>query len=191
MINKLFPSVDYSKIKYDKEGLYSITHHKEADLISKLILNLFHNKMNLTIMDCTGGLGGNTISFCKYFKNVTTIEINKERYKMLKNNIKLYGYSNIKLINKNSIDYLLNNYDKYDVFFIDPPWGGVNYKKHDTISLTMNDYKLNEIINKLNEKTTDKLIIYKLPFNYNFDEFNSYNYKLCKINKYYIIIIYI
>ena len=182
MINKLFPLIDYKQIKYDEEGLYSVTHYKDADTISKIILNLFNDINNLSILDCTGGLGGNSISFCKYFTNVTTLEIDKERFKMLENNIKLYNFNNIKLINKDSIDYLLNNYNKYDIFFIDPPWGGKLYKKCNLINLSINNYKLYKLINKLKEVTKNKLIIYKLPFNYDFNEFKIFNYKLYKIN---------
>ncbi len=190
MLNKYFQNIDYNKIKYDKEGLYSITNYSDANTISEIILSLYNTKM-LSILDCTGGLGGNSISFCKYFSNVTSLEINKNRFKMLENNIKLYNYNNIKLINDDSIEYLFKNYNNYDIYFIDPPWGGIDYKKNNNITLKMSNYKLIEIINILINKINDKLIVFKLPFNYNFNEFNLYNYKLYKINKYYIIIIYI
>ena len=191
MLNKLFPQTDYGKIKYDVEGLYSITNYYEADLISKIILQLFNDTSNLTIMDGTGGIGGNSISFCKFFKEVTTLEIDNDRCEILKNNINLYEYKNIKILNEDSINYLFKNSNKYNIYFFDPPWGGRNYKKNNNLILKIGNYYLSEIINKLKETTCDKLVIFKLPFNYNFMEFNCYNYKLYKINKYYIIIILI
>ena len=191
MLNKIFPLTNYENIKYDTEGLYSITNYIEADTISKIIIDLFDSNKELKIMDGTGGIGGNTISFCKYFKKVTTLEIDSNRFNMLKNNIDLYDFKNIDLINQNSIKYLFENYNKYDIFFFDPPWGGHDYKKLSNITLKMDNMYLHEIIDKIIEKTNNKIFIFKLPFNYNFEEFNLYNYKLFKINKYYIIMILI
>jgi 16S rRNA G966 N2-methylase RsmD len=188
MITELFPNTDYTKLQYDTEGLYSITNFNEADNISNLLLDNFTNK-NLNILDGTGGLGGNTISFSKYFKNVTSIELNKNRYEMLKNNLDVYKIKNVTIINCNSVKYLFDNYSKYNIYFFDPPWGGPSYKKKENLTLSMGNNSLLKIADFLKENTKDKLLVYKLPFNYNFDEFNGYDYKLYKINKYYIIII--
>jgi 16S rRNA G966 N2-methylase RsmD len=188
MLNKLFPNIDFENIQYDNEGLYSITNYIEADYISKIIIDNFNNNnKNLKILDGTGGLGGNTISFSKFFKNVTSIEINKDRYEMLKNNINLYKLDNIKLINDDSINFLTLNKNDFDIIFFDPPWGGPDYKKNKNLRLKIGKYNLSDIPKKIS--LTNKLLIFKLPFNYDFDEFSSYNYKLYKINKYYILIL--
>jgi len=188
MITELFPNTDYTKLQYDTEGLYSITNFNEADNISNLLLDNFTNK-NLNILDGTGGLGGNTISFAKYFKNVTSIELNINRYEMLKNNLDVYNLKNVIVNNCDSVEYLFDNYSKYNIYFFDPPWGGPSYKKKENLTLSMGNNSLLKIADFLKENTKDKLLVYKLPFNYNFDEFNGYDYKLYKINKYYIIII--
>uniref|UniRef100_A0A6C0DCL1 Trimethylguanosine synthase n=1 Tax=viral metagenome TaxID=1070528 RepID=A0A6C0DCL1_9ZZZZ len=189
MISELFPITDYTKLQYDNEGLYSITNYTEADQISNIIVNMFTDIKNLCILDGTGGIGGNTISFSKYFSKVTSIELNKERFIMLKNNISNYNITNIKLFNVDSVEYVFNNYNKYNIYFFDPPWGGPDYKKYKNLTLKMGNKTLLEIVKFLKEKSTDKLIIFKLPFNYNFNEFYQYDYKLYKIKKYYIIII--
>ena len=185
MLNKFFPNTQLEKIQYDTEGLYSITHYKDADYISQIIKNNFSNKLYLKILDGTGGLGGNTISFAKYFNHVTSFEINKERYEMLKNNIKLYNLNNVNTINDDSIKYILDNNNDYDIYFFDPPWGGPSYKNKEKISLKISNYKLYELANYLN----NKLLIYKLPLNYDLNEFSNYNYKLYELYKYYIIIL--
>lgn len=191
MINHLFPITDYSKLEFDKEGLYSITNPIEADQISNIIKSNYINGHLINIFDGTGGLGGNTINFSKNFKSITTCEINKERYLMLLNNIKQYNLKNIKILNNDSLEYLLNNFTKYDVFFFDPPWGGPSYKKYKKLSLKFGLKSLLDIAYILKNKTENKLLIYKLPFNYDFNEFLKFNYKLYKINKYYIIILLI
>jgi hypothetical protein len=188
MLNKLFPETNYDKIQYDKEGLYSITNYKEADIISSIIKNNFEVNKNIRIFDGTGGLGGNTFSFSKNFKSVTTVEINKERCNMLMNNVGLYKLSNVNIINSDSVEFILLNKDKYDVYFFDPPWGGPDYKKQKNIRFKMGQYNLDNLVEKF-DVNANKLILFKLPFNYDFSEFNSFNYKLYQVNKYYIIVI--
>lgn len=191
MINNLFPDTDYSKIQYDLEGLYSITNPIEAEQTSNIIKLNFTNSCLLNIFDGTGGLGGNTINFSNNFKSVTTCELNKERYNMLLNNINQYNLKNVTTFNTNSVYFLFDNYNNYDVYFFDPPWGGPTYKNHKKLSLKMDSLSLLEIAQYLKNKTNNKLLIYKIPFNYDINEFFEFDYKLYKINKYYIIILMI
>lgn len=130
-----------NNFQYDDEGLWSLTLPHDANRISNIILDEFGT--NIIIMDCTAGLGGNTISFCNYFIFVISIENDYYRFNMLKNNIDLLNISNIYLINDDCINVLLNKFNKNDrndfcknylvrninCYFIDPPWGGINYKK--------------------------------------------------------------
>jgi hypothetical protein len=69
ILNKIFPpSENIKNLGYDSEGLWSITLPQDADTISQIILN--ENNSDITIIDTTAGLGGNTLSFAKYFKKV-------------------------------------------------------------------------------------------------------------------------
>ena len=54
------------------------------------------------------------ISFSKNFTNVITCEINEERFKMLENNLNVFGIKNVQLIQGNC----LNNIDKIANIFI-------------------------------------------------------------------------
>jgi 16S rRNA G966 N2-methylase RsmD len=191
MTKNLFPITDYSKLQYDYEGLYSITNPIEAEEISKLIKLNFINSNLLNIFDGTGGLGGNTINFSKNFNYVTTCELNKNRYNMLVNNIDQYNLKNVIKINDDSINYLFENYNNFDVYFFDPPWGGPSYKKYKKISLSLGTKTLLEIAQYLKSKVTNKLLVYKIPYNYDFNIFLKFDYKLYKINKYYVIILMI
>jgi 16S rRNA G966 N2-methylase RsmD len=183
-LKKIFPEPpnnNFYGLKCDLEGLWSITHPKEAEYISKKIIEIMKTS-NLNILDMTAGCGGNMISFLKYFNNVTGIEINKERYEMLKNNLTKYNYNNYSLINDDCINYI-NNYNyNYDVYFLDPPWGGPDYKKFDNIHLYLSDKQLEEVINILPK---NKLIILKIPFNallnININIIHEYNYNNVKI----------
>lgn len=188
IINKIFPSFNINdnilqqKCQYDTEGLWSITHPEDANYISEIIKNEIGTQK--IIMDATAGIGGNTISFSRYFKSVISIEINKTRFDILQNNINTYNLSNIKLINGDCVNYLDM---KYDAIFFDPPWGGPNYKYNKKLKIKLGDYTLGKICHKI---IKNKLIFIKLPFNYDLSEFIIFSYKITKIKNYQLLTIY-
>jgi len=169
------------KIKGDIEGMFSLSYKEDADLLSTIIKNKFGD---IKILDGTSGIGGNTISFGLHFSNLISIEINKERFKFLQKNIEIFNI-NAKLYDDDMLNHLN---DDYDLIFIDPPWGGPNYKLEKSISLSLGNIKLNDLTKILRDK--NKIIVYKLPFNYNLSEFSLYNYEIHKIKNYLIIIIF-
>jgi 16S rRNA G966 N2-methylase RsmD len=180
---KIFPkNNNVEKLQYDNEGLYSISHPEDANLISEFIINYVGHK-NLSIIDATAGLGGNTISFSKHFKKVTAIELNEERFKMLENNICLYNLSNVNLHNGNCIDFLNNT---YDVYFFDPPWGGPDYKSHSNLELNLGGMGLHNIIKLLDK---NKIVVFKVPFNYNLNLLKDYDLVIKKIRNMLIILL--
>jgi len=184
IINKIFPiTANNSLLKYDQEGIWSISLPNDADKLSLLILNKFGS--NIYILDGTSGIGGNVISFAKYFNKVCAIEINTSRFEILKNNINIFKLDNVKLINDDSSNYLDDN---YDVYFFDPPWGGPDYKNKSNLRFMLGNYTLKDIINKI-KSYNDKPIIFKLSNNYDLTEFSNYNYNIIKIKNYIIIII--
>lgn len=177
-LKKIFPepsSGNYNGLKIDEEGLYSITHPKDADLISKTIIEIL-NTNQLHIIDMTAGCGGNMISFMKYFNSVTGIEIDYERFKILKDNLNKYPYKNYNIINDDANNINITN---YDVYFLDPPWGGPDYKNNPNIQLYLSEIKIENFIEKLPK---EKLIVLKLPFNYNIDFFTKNLVKKLLIN---------
>jgi len=69
-MNKFFPlNENVTKLKYDMEGLWSITLPLDADIISNIIFNNI-NDNNKIIIDAMASIGGNTISFSKFFNNI-------------------------------------------------------------------------------------------------------------------------
>ena len=49
----------------------------------------------------------------------------------------------------------------------------------------MGNKSLLEIAQYLKSKVTNKLLVYKIPYNYDLNEFFEFDYKLHKINKYF------
>jgi 16S rRNA G966 N2-methylase RsmD len=187
ILMKIFPQNNMLEmLKYDNEGLWSITLPEDADIISQMILSELNSE--ITIMDCTAGLGGNIISFSKFFKKTIGIEINPDRFKMLDNNITICcpdNLNNIHLIHGNFLDYI-ESIDA-DCYFIDPPWGGPDYKFNIKTKIKIDNVALLDII-KIIKNKNDTIIVIKLPCNYNIDEFIEFNYKITKIKNYMVLI---
>ena len=169
-------NIDKNKLQISEIGKYSISTPKHAKLINFIIEKYYKNPKTITITDATANVGGNTIAFGKSFKKVNAVEIEPKHCKMLKNNVGVYKLKNVDI---HCINYLnIMNKLKQEVVFIDPPWGGRDYKKHKSLKLYLysDDNKkvlLEYVINKIKNV---ELIVLKVPFNFDFINF----YKIVK-----------
>jgi 16S rRNA G966 N2-methylase RsmD len=218
-ISRIFPSLknqsNYEKIKIDDDSFCYITIREIAEVTSKIIsyhlLELNLNPQKIVITDYTSGVGGNVLSFCKYFNFVHAVELSKERSEFLKNNLDVYEYKNYMVHNKCAIEFNNNDLLVYNpnVIFIDPPWGGISYKENDNLLLNLGPITIENLIldifNKFsmnyseltkikpkekNNNYNSKIIILKLPKNYNIEFFynsikkNNINNYVVKMNLY-------
>lgn len=174
---RLFPYIEdkarAAKLKIDLDSIYYISIREHAEKISTIIES-YLNKLKIksedaVITDATAGVGGNSISFGLKFKKVNSIEIDKQREKYLKNNIDIYNLKNIKTFNGDCTK-ILDKIEDHQVVYIDPPWGGKFYKKHETLQLKIGTVSLEVLCNcLLNDKIMKKvpeIIVIKLPTNY-------------------------
>ena len=107
------------KIIMDEVALFSVTPDENADEISVHLKSLLPEFAS--ICDATACVGGNTMSFCKYFRNVTSIEMDEVRFQCLRQNVKVaIPNSNVHFVNMNFIDYQ-GNMPYFDYIFFDPP----------------------------------------------------------------------
>lgn len=162
--------VDYTKIKTTEEGLYSITRRRDAERIISLMKVVVGDLTTKTITDATGCIGGDTIHFANNYKFVHSIELNKENFEALYNNVELYKFQNIALHNGDAVELFMW---KSDVLYIDPPWGGPQYKEGKELDLFMSKTRLDIWLEQiLVRKNRPNYIFLKLPYNYNFSRFN-------------------
>jgi len=219
-IIRIFPQLQnpnkYNDIKIDEESLSYITIREIADLTTKIIchhlIKYNLNPQRVKIIDYTAGVGGNILSFSKFFYEVYAIEINYDRYEYLKHNINIYECKNVYCINDSAINFnekFLTEINP-NVVFIDPPWGGNTYKDNETLQLTLGGIKIEnlviDIFNKLYEHTiknktitieinnkkiykqnifNNKFVVIKLPKNYDIEFFYE-TIKKTNINNYVI-----
>jgi 16S rRNA G966 N2-methylase RsmD len=174
--DKLFPIFDnekekdiLKKVRIDNDSISYISSPIYAEKISKIILN--HTKTNkINITDCTAGCGGDTLSFLHKFKKVYSIEKNLVRYNYLLNNINVYKLSKQSRIYCGNFLNIIKQIEDHNVLYIDPPWGGRNYKKYRNLKLSINNISLeNILIDLITDKKTKKVpefVVLKLPNNY-------------------------
>lgn len=205
-ILRLFPYIknttEASKLQIDKESIHYISLREYAAKISSIVHeNLVLQNIlasDAIITDCTACIGGNTLSFAQNFKFVHAIELDKNRSLYLENNIKVYNYNNVFVYNEDCLN-LVNKIDDHTVIFIDPPWGGKDYKKESLLRLSLSNISIEQICNdmmdNLKMKKVPKLIVLKLPINYDirflYDTVNSNTIYLYNLIKMYIIVIHV
>jgi hypothetical protein len=204
ILRRLFPNASkevYSKLKIDFESKMYISTKDIADKITQIIKNkAFEIQLlpsKITITDMTASVGGDVISFANNFRHVNAIEIDKKRIEYLTNNLNCYSITNVNLFNQNSLDVIFEL--EHDIVYMDPPWGGSNYKENKTLKLHLmykgQKIRIEDICNDLMDKTKNKkspsLIILKLPINYNMkylmEKVNSEKIFIHDIKKMYII----
>ena len=144
---KLLPSyyfqpingIDSGQLRMTNISVYSTTPWKEANCISKTIMNFFRSSKNEKqklpiITDATANIGGNTVSFHLYgFPCVNAVEMDPLTCEILKHNLQVYK---LPTNNVYCCDYLsIYKNLTQDVVFLDPPWGGPDYKKAKSLDL--------------------------------------------------------
>lgn len=175
-VDRIFPFLkkreDYKSLKIDAESLMYVTNFRDSEQICNIVcdhIKKIKNPMDSVLIDATGGVGGDTITFAKKFQQVISIELDAQRYGFLKNNIDTYKLNNVININGDSLA-IIPKLTNIDVIYIDPPWGGKSYKDKAIMRITMNNMELEDII--INFLSNDlmtmipKLIAIKLPKNY-------------------------
>ena len=151
MLCRLFPFLEdkelYNKLQIDDVGRYSITKPHHAKIINNIIKEYIKSEHTI-IVDAMASVGGNTISFTDLTSSVVSVEVDDTRAEALDNNIKVYGIEDKVLLFRSNY---LTLYDKLeqDIVFLDPPWGGINYKNFDEIRLFIDNIciiKINQLI---------------------------------------------
>jgi 16S rRNA G966 N2-methylase RsmD len=185
-----YPPEIRKKLMYDDEALFSVTDSRSADKITEILSKLDGISKSSVITDMTACVGGNSISFSNYFRKVNSIELDEKRFEILKYNIEdVLDIRNIEFFNGNGIDLIMNNSTHQDIIFMDPPWGGTNYKKSNTLRLSLtnqsgNHYDMGELTLMILKKA--KYVALKVPVNFDVTYFrevvNKHAYVLSEIS---------
>lgn len=106
---------------YNTEKVYYPPKLAVEQASSELTANYKSNLVKAdTLIDLTGGFGVDSYYFSRKVKQVTHCEQNIELSDIAEYNSTLFGADNIHFINQNSLNYLKNTGESFDVIFIDP-----------------------------------------------------------------------
>lgn len=205
----IFPPIAEDKIDrlmIDNESIKLITYASSAQEITNIIMNnlidfpcpahiqsnetrwtsmhLAEKMRHLVISDMTAGVGGNVLNFASNFKYVNAVEIDSIRYNYLNKNVKLYNFVNVNCYNADSYNLLVEqDIISQDIVFFDPPWGGINYKTFSSLRLYFGIHTIENVCKKILAKTNTKMIIIKLPKNYEMEYMKQElkEYRFCQI----------
>lgn len=173
-LSKMFPNkpgLDYDKLKITPEGEYSITKSHDSQKIVENMKKLAGTLKTKTIADLTGNVGGDTIRFGMNFKKVDSYELNKDNFDVLKHNVDTYKLKNISLHHGDSTELFKH---KVDVLYMDPPWGGPEYKEKESLDLYLGKKDVSQYLKDLLEKEWKPFYIFmKVPSNFNLDSLKS------------------
>jgi len=185
----MFPEkkgVDYSKLLLTPEGEYSITKRKDGQRILKHILDIVGTR-KLEVTDLTGNVGGDTILFALNFDRVDSIEISKENFDVLQHNVREYKLKNVALYHGDSLKIFRW---QTDILYVDPPWGGPEYKEKENLDLYLGKERLDIFLKLiLQQDWAPTYVFLKLPKNYNFSrlEFPGIKVKKFSIRSYFLV----
>ena len=166
----MFPEkagVDYDQLKLTPEGEYSITKRHDSKKIIQYMRSMVGSLKGKTIADLTGNVGGDTIMFGLNFKHVDSYEWTPENFDVLKHNVGVYDLKNITLHQGDSTELF---HKHVDVLYMDPPWGGPDYKEKKELDLLMGKKSVSEYLKGVTESEwKPRYIFIKVPANFAFD----------------------
>jgi 16S rRNA G966 N2-methylase RsmD len=153
----------------DEVSFFSVSDQNAAEEMAQVLLRLDSISPASVITEGTACVGGNVMAFSQHFATVHAVEKDVTRFKMLENNTQVIGAHNVKCHNA---DYTAMKHDlSQDIVFLDPPWGGVDYKYQNAVDLFMSDVPLADICNDVSERTL--YVAIKVPQNFNLGPFKS------------------
>lgn len=166
----------------DQQAGYSLSESRiarlQADIVCRCARECGLNLSTSTITDTTASIGGNVFAFAQRFAKVNAVELLEPTAQMLLHNLELLDLSDRVEVwcgDSSDVNKVAENM-KQDVIFLDPPWGGVNYRRIRNLSLYLGEKNLRQVCIEWARWT--RLIALKLPLNFNYNEFFYQSHEL-------------
>jgi len=167
---------------------YSSLKPWEERQLTRIYREWFHYPDDVkTIVDATAHIGIDTLHWADMFRSshVHAFEINPIAYVALEHNIRASGLTErVKSHYSDSTEWMPT--EPIDIVYLDPPWGGPNYKKEKCLELYVQkehdaphpSKNVNYIIDRWMGTDKVKTIVLKAPSNFN----QSYLYRRYKVD---------
>lgn len=183
-------------LQINEVGSWSMTRRADGNsLVAEVLPLLGDSVTQMRLTDGTANMGGDTINFAKYFGHINSVEIDENHFKLLTNNVKAYGYSNIRLIHGDFWQVWPELAGQTDVLYLDVPWGK-DYKMHSTLEMCLGNRVMKDELNGLMQSNV-KYVILKVPNNADllstmsrtYDPYDKYDYQVINIRDAFKVIV--
>ena len=164
----LLPPAVQDELQLDDVAGYSVTDAVTARQITKLILRLPGVDSRTTVCDATACVGGNTLSFALHgFQRVVAVENDATRFQLLRHNLDVVrrhidghgaSFGEVIALQGSCVAMALQEAASGGsasavrgaaVLFLDPPWGGLGYRKASKIELQLDGTPLVSLCQRL------------------------------------------
>ena len=166
----------------DETGLFSVASSKWGTAMANALAQacsysaLKLDAQEVTVIDLTASVGGHSLALAKTsFSNVIAIEIDSHRADLCRANMLKHQVDKkvdvrtadaVELIPELAIE--LGN--RQGVIVIDPPWGGVHYKREKK-PLRLGPWALEDVVHRVAQHLSPTLVGLRLPVNFVVSEF--------------------
>lgn len=174
-------------------GLFLIVENSETfsllpyatKITTDIIKKYFPNREIKTIIDTTAHIGCDSVNFYLRFNaTVICLENDELTYNQLEKNLETFNNGNTSLhaVFCNCLSYMEYNAQPVDFVYIDPPWGSF-FKRTRPVMLYLKnkDQKvwLYDFVYNIFKKKITKIIVIKVPPNFNFGLFKEKTEYIC------------
>lgn len=153
----------------DADGFRSFVSRRVADIITSLT-------PGNVVLDACAGIGGNTIAYAFGGKKVISVEIDENRFKLLKENVRTalkVGEFDVTLIQGDFLEVVKKPTPlPLDSIYLDLPWGGSPSRVQ---SFKFKDMPVDALLFVKAALARSSTVILKLPHNFDLSELQQFN----------------
>lgn len=164
--------IDYTKLHASKNTNFSseLPFHI-PQLIQVIRTGNKYLKSNIRLLDATAHVGGFSLPWAATFPKdkITAVEIDPDVVDILKYNVRTLKLKNIKVLNADASAFIMTCApDSFDVIYLDPPWGGPDYRFKPKLQLYLGKISVPDIIWNIFNTQIANWVFFKAPINYDF-----------------------
>ncbi len=151
------------------EALYSVSlpgaAARVADLVHAALLAQGIDAAGVHVVDATACVGGDTLALARRFAQVTAVERDAHRSRVLLGNLALARVGNVRVLCDDFVT-CMDRFSDVDALYIDCPWGGPAYRLRDRVALELSGVPLETVLGRVVAgPAAPRVIALKVPFN--------------------------
>lgn len=172
------------RMAVDEIGLFSVASSKWGSAMAKSMVwacshcSLELDPTQVTVLDLTASVGGHALALAKTtFSQVIAIEIDPHRAELCRENMRKHRmHTKVDVRNADAVELIPKLAIEFSnhqiVVVIDPPWGGVHYKR-ERKPLYLGQWLLEDVVQRVVQHFAPTLVGLRLPVNFVVRDFEA------------------